>query len=125
MFQQLIAAYGDSSQAASVKQLIQPKDIEFASGDMSTPAAVTVAEAVGSQGITERARGTGEVRVQFEGRIERRNYYPTEWPHGNIIQRWMYPKGFYTVAVLRTFTPDSFVNSPFFTLVRRIPKGRR
>jgi uncharacterized protein DUF4157 len=123
-FSQLLAEYGDPSQAGKAKPLIRHKDVEFQTGGLTTGPAIAAAEAAGSMGVSKEAKEKGEVKVKFEGKIEMRNLYPAEWATSwNPFKVDAYSKGFYTVAVLRTFTPDSFINSQYFGLVKRVSAG--
>ncbi|MDO8586985.1 MAG: DUF4157 domain-containing protein [Armatimonadota bacterium] len=127
LFWQLLTEYGDPRHAGRVKELIAPKAVEFATGGFTTGPAVTMAEIAGGHGVSEEAAARGEVRVQFEGELQMRNLYPRDWGTSwwNPLKVHLYSEGFYTVAVLRTYTPDSFINSHYFALVRRLTaRGR-
>lgn len=124
MFQQLLAEYGDPAQAGKAKRLVEPKTVEFKTGGLTTGPAVAIGEGLGGYGVTKEAKERGEVKVEFEGKLEMRNLHPDEWAKSwNPFKVQAYSEGFYTVAVLRTLTPDSFVNSKYFTLVRKVSAG--
>jgi hypothetical protein len=124
MFQGLLSEYGDPAQAGKAKNLLEPRNVEFSTGTMATGIVPAVAELAGGTGVTAEAKKKGEVKVAFEGKVQTRNLYPEEWAYSwNPFKVSAYNDGFYTVAVLRTFTPDSFINSKYFQLVRRISEG--
>ncbi len=126
MFQALLAEYGDPAHAGQAKQLIAPKTVEFDTGGMTTRTAVNIAELAGSISVNKDAAARGEVKIEFEGNIQTRNLYPVEWMTSwNPFKAHMYSEGFYTVAVLRTYTPDSFINSKYFQIVRRVIPGEK
>ena len=126
MFQQLLADYGDPKHAGLVKELISAKTVEFKTGGWTTGPAVRIAEAAGTRSVSKEVRERGEVLVAFEGNLEMRNLYPAEWAHSwNPIKIHLYSEGFYAVAVIRTYTPESFINSKYFQLVRRVKPGEK
>jgi hypothetical protein len=124
-FEKMAKEYSQGN-PAQVKDLIAAKDVEFSPGTdvLGTAAAVGVAELAGRQSLDKSAVSRGEVRVEFEGKIEQRNYYPADWGRSwNPFKLSAYKDGFYAVAVLRAYTPDSFVNSKYFSLVRKFSSG--
>jgi hypothetical protein len=125
-FQQMLTEYGDPMHAQAIKNLISSRTVEFTTGGLTTGPAVAAAEAAASTSVSEEAKKRGEVHIRFEGRIERRNLYPAEWATSlNPLKAYLYyNRGFYTVAVIQTYTPDSFVNSKYFSLMNRIEKKK-
>ncbi len=122
-FLQMAAEYTPLASQGKVKKLIAPKTVELAPGTdvIGTGAIVGIAEMVGNASIDDKAKKRGEVDVEFEGEIQRRNIYPKEWAESwNPFKSSAYWDGFYAVAVLKTYTPDSFVNSRYFTLVQTL-----
>jgi hypothetical protein len=129
VFQKLLEEYGDPAHAEKAKNLMAPKNIEFTAsyGDqLSTGLAVRAAEVAGGAGVSKEAKARGEVKVSFEGRLETRNLYPKEYAKSwNPFKLQLYSEGFYTTAVIRTYTPDSFINSSYFSLVREVAAGEK
>ena len=79
--QQMVAEYTPLGKPAEVSDLIAPKNLEISTGMdvVGTKAFVGAAQTAGSQSLDKGAAARKEVRVEFEGKIERRNLYPDEW----------------------------------------------
>jgi hypothetical protein len=121
VFAELTRAYTSPAAADQVANLIKARDVEFTMYDLyAAPAVAKAAEVVGKTQVNNP-----DVKVQFEGRIERRYLGPpenaTSW---NPLVSEHYWDSAYTVAVLHTYTPNSFINSPFFSLVSKVTKGQ-
>lgn len=113
-FATLTKAYTNS--AGNVKDLITARKIEFTLGSLATGPAVAALEA----GAKTQANHP-DVKIKYEGKIEMRNLYPESWGKSwNPFKSSAYQDGFYSVAVLDSYTPNSFISSPLFSLVHRV-----
>jgi hypothetical protein len=78
-FAELLNEYGDPEHAGQVRKLISSKTVEYTTGTLGTGLAVKAAELAGERGVTKEAKKKGEARTEFEGKLEMRNLYPSDW----------------------------------------------
>jgi hypothetical protein len=124
-FQQMLAEYGDPEQANQVKNLVEPSAIESEGPGVGSLLAIEALELIGQHSLTERAAERGEMKSEFEGEVKTWNLYPEEWATSlDATERELYDHGWYSSAVIRSFTPGSFMNSRYFTLVSRVKSGK-